>query len=154
LAMDIGGAADNGRRLPWLRDLKVEYPSGLLPSGQFFPYEVFGDAYGQRLIPENVGNLQPYINEQVLRTHDIDDMLRILRRNRVLRDVWGSFFVHAYDLGSRVDHGVGRFPGDTREFERLIDGARAYGYEFIDLADFTKKHRHLKRPTPIERLPE
>ena len=154
LAMDSGGAAVNGQRLEWVKDLQVDYPPGLLPSGQFFPYEIFGDVYGQRIIPENVGNLQPYINEQVLRTHRIDDMLRILRRNSVLRDVWGSFFVHAYYLGSRANHGVGRFPGDTKEFERLIDGARSYGYEFIDLEEFTEKHKQLTRPTPLERAPK
>jgi uncharacterized protein YdaL len=150
LAMDMGGAAVNGQRLKYLKDLQVGYPRGLLPSGQFLPFEIYGDVYGQRIIPENVGNLQPYMNEQVLRTHDIDDMIRIMRRNRLLRDVWGSFFVHPFYLGKRADFGVGRFPGDTQEFERLIDAARSFGYEFIDLAEFTKKNRHLMRPTPIE----
>ena len=87
-------------------------------------------------------SLQPYMNEQVLRTHDIDDMIRILRRNRLLRDVWGSFFVHPFYLGTRANYGVGRFPGDTQEFERLIDAARSFGYEFIDLAEFAKKNRN------------
>jgi uncharacterized protein YdaL len=152
LAMDVGGAAANGQRQAWFQDLQVQYPRELLPSGQFYPYEIFGDVYGQRIIPENVGNLQPYMNEQVLRTHNVDDMVRILRRNRVLRDVWGSFFIHPFYLERRDAQGVGRFPGDTKEFERLIDAARSYGYEFIDLAEFTGKYRHLKRPAPIEEL--
>jgi len=150
LAMDDGGTAANGQRLPWFEDLQVQYPEELLPNGQFFPYEIFGDVYGQRIIPENVGNIQPYLNEQVLRTHTVDDMIRVLRRNRGLRDVWASFFVHPFYLGTRANHGVGRFPGDTKEYERLIEATRACGYEFIDLAEFTRRHRHLKRPTPIE----
>jgi hypothetical protein len=148
--MDTAGAAANGRRLAWLKDLEVEYPPELLPNGQFFPYEIFGDVYRQNVVPENVGNVQPYLNEQVLRTHTVDDMIRILRRNRVLRDVWGSFFVHPACLNTREDHGTGRIPGDTKEIERLIRAAREYGYEFVDLSDFTRKWRDVKRPAPVE----
>jgi hypothetical protein len=71
-----------------------------------------------------------------------------------LRDVWGSFFVHPAQLNTREDHGTGRFPGDTKEIERLIQAAREFGYEFVDLAEFTKSHRHLKRPAPIEEFCE
>jgi uncharacterized protein YdaL len=154
LTMDLAGSEANGQRLAWFEDLQFRYAEELLPSGQFLPYEVFGDVYGQRIIPENVGNIQPYLNEQVLRTETVDDMIRILRRNRVLRDAWGSFFVHPFRLSRRADEGIGRFPGDTKELERLIDAARAYGYEFIDLTEFTAKYRHLRRPAPIEQFLE
>jgi uncharacterized protein YdaL len=73
-------------------DLKAQ--PGLSPNGQFFPYEIFRDAYGQRIIPENLGNLQPFMNHQVLKSRTIDEILASARRNLVLRDAWASVFIH------------------------------------------------------------
>jgi hypothetical protein len=150
LRIDSAGVAGNGKRLPYFSDLKVEFPKGLLPTGQFCPYEIYGDVFGQRLIPEDVGNVQPYLSEQVLRTQTIDDLLRILRRNRVLRDVWGSLFVHPLGLFDRANEGIGRFPGDTAELERLIRSTRELGYEFVNLKQWMKRHERPLRPNPIE----
>src|SRR5262249_48861636 len=74
---------------------------------QFFPYEIYGDLYGQRLIPEDMGYVtnytdkpipHGYFNEYQDRETTLWDMIRYAKRNRVIRDAWASFFVHTYWL--------------------------------------------------------
>lgn len=154
MTIENGGVGMNGKRLQFLGDVKVDWPKQLLPTGQFFPYEIFGDVYGQRLIPENVGNVQPYMNEQVHKTLQIDDLIRIMKRNRVLRDFWGSFFIHPFQLEDTVNGGIGKFPGESGQIQKLIREARAAGYEFMDLKAWVKDTRLLKRPEPIEQFIE
>lgn len=150
LRLEGGALAHPGAREPYFRNLMVEYDGESLPNGQLFPYEIFGDVNGARKIPENVGNVQPYKNEQVHRTQSIEELIANLKRNRVLRDTWGSFFVHPFRLNERFDDGVGEFPGDTRELERLVQAARGYGYEFIDLQTWGPRNAKAIRPEPIE----
>jgi len=139
-----------GKRLEFFKDLKVSYPAGLLPNGQFYPYECFGDVFGQRIIPENVGNVQAYLNEQVLRTLTIDDMVRIMKRNRKMRDTWASYFIHPFLLEETGGEGLARFPGDVSEIERLIQGTRDAGYEFINLKEWVERQPLEKAPVTIE----
>src|SRR5207253_9805255 len=47
-------------RETYFKDLKVDYESTRW-NGQMFPYEIYGDYHGQRLIPENLANCQPYV---------------------------------------------------------------------------------------------
>lgn len=123
-------------------------PEGVLPAGQFYPYEIYGDIYGQRMIPENLGNVQPYMNDQVIKTVTVDDMIRIMRRNAVLRDAWASFFVHPsmLDLTSK---GAEAAP----EVTRLIRAAKEHGYEFVTLSKWTKENLAPIRREPLETLP-
>lgn len=139
LRLDRQNAFARKERYEVLRHLAVRATAGEEPAGQFFPYEIFGDIYGQRVIPENVGNIQPYMNEQVHATQSPDDLIRILRRNRVLRDAWGSWFVHPFRLLEKSQEGVGEFPGDTREIARVVKAALGLGYEFIDLQTWEKR---------------
>ena len=132
----------------------MQWPVGLLPDGQFFPYELWGDAYGQRIIPENVGNVQPFLSEQVSATRSVDDMLATMRRNSVLRDSWASMFLHALLLGTKPEGGLAQSPGDTSELERLLAGAKALGYEFVDLAAWTQANLRAKPPPAIEIYPD
>lgn len=140
----------SGERLKYFQNLKVEYPSKMLPNGQYYPYEIFGDCYGQRVVPENVGNVQAYLNEQVLRTLTIDDMVRIMKRNRKMRDTWASYFIHPFLLEETGGEGLARFPGDVSEIERLVKSSREAGYEFINLKDWIDKQPLTRRPEPIE----
>lgn len=128
-------------------------PEGTLPSGQFFPYEVFGDVYGQRLVPEDAGNVQPYMNEQVLKSVTIDDMIATMRRDAVIRDAWASFFVHPSMLDTVAKGGTARRPGDAAQIERLVRAAKENGYEFVDLAAWTRANRRPTRPEPVETPP-
>ncbi len=150
LSIENGGSRANGSRLPYFTDLKVTYPQGLLPTGQFFPYEIYGDAYGMRLVPENVGNVQPYMNEQVHKALTVEDLTRIIKRNRVLRDNWCSFFIHPSQLDDTIDGGTGRYAGDTQKIEDLVKATQESGYEFIDLKSWIQKASLEKRPEPVE----
>ena len=141
------GRAERGR---FTSDLQVSFDQSKLPNGQFFPYEIFGDAYGQRIIPENVGNVQTFMNEQVFKVLTVDGMIKNLRRNRVLRDAWGSFFVHPFTLEINANEGIGAFPGDVSELERLIHATREYGYEFIDLPSWLRDNTLPLKPPSIE----
>lgn len=150
LTLDMSGTDYNGKRLPYFQNLKVTYPTELRPSGQMFPYEIHGDVYGQRLIPEAIGNVQPYLSEQVLKTVTVDDMIRHMKRNRVIRDAWASYFVHAVLLNLVDDGGLAEFPGDTRELDRLLQSTKDLGYEFVDLPVWTRANLKKKRLEPIE----
>ncbi len=150
LTFDVGRLEARGKRGAYLDDLTVDYPKSVLPTGQFFPFEIYGDAWGQRIVPENVGNVQPYMNEQVHKTQIIPDLIRILERNRSLRDQWGSFFIHPFRIEDSVRDGIGKFPGDTSEIERLVTRAKAAGYEFVDLKQWIADRSLEKRPEPIE----
>jgi uncharacterized protein YdaL len=151
LTVDRGWKSAKSQRLKHFEGLEVSYPEHILPNGQFFPYEIYGDIYGQRILPENVGNFQPYMSPHVPRPKALDDLIRIVRRNRVLRDVWASFFVHAHLLGTTERWGMGRFNGDTRKIETLIEEIKRQGYEFVDLKEFTQRSSTRRRPPTIER---
>jgi uncharacterized protein YdaL len=150
LRMDIAGAAARGLRQTALGSTYGTTPSGMLPSGQFFPYEIFGDAYGQRVVPEDIGNVQAFMNEQVFKINTVDDLIASMHRNRVLRDTWASLFVHPFCVQSMTDDGVGEFAGDTSAIERLVDAARADGYAFIDLKTWVHEQGETMRKAPQE----
>lgn len=139
LRMDGPHVGRDGARLDLARDVSVEVAGGMLPNGQFFPWEIYRDAYGQRIIPENLGNLQPYLNHQVLKSRTVDQILSSARRNLVLRDAWASFFVHPLMILAQGASGTGRFAGDTTQIRRLVREIKAMGYEFIDLREWIQK---------------
>jgi hypothetical protein len=150
LSMDRVLSSGRVDRYKYLADLSVSYDTTQLPNGQFYPFEIYGDVYGQRVLPENVGNIQSYLNEQVFHIQTVDGMLANLRRNRVLRDVWGSFFIHPFCISARENAGIGAFPGDVAEIERLIKAVREYGYEFIDVESWINANTLPKRTPTIE----
>ena len=112
-------------------------------TGQFFPYEIHGDVHGARIIPETAGFVKPG-------EWNVADVLRVAKRNRTLRDVWASFYLHPLLAGRREDGGLGRNQGDVTQLRELIDAVRALGYEFVDLARWTRAHAGACRPPPIE----
>ena len=144
------GAAGAAQRWRYLNDLRVSYPENLLPSGQMFPYEIWGDVYGQRLLPENLGNIQPFLNEQVYMTQNPTQMLDSARRNRVLRDHWASLFVHPVLVLPNQEEGLGDYPGDGRHIVDLIQGIQRLGYRFINMEEWTAQAPALLRLPPIE----
>jgi uncharacterized protein YdaL/SAM-dependent methyltransferase len=147
LTFDRSGSAANGQRLRFFRDLRVTHPKGCSPpTTQFFPYEIYGDIYGARMLPENAGYLLPG-------QFEVDDVLRILSRNARLRDAWGSFYLHPRLVLCRARGGLGRFDGDTLELERLVRKAKVLGYEFVDLAEWTRTNTFPRRADPIEPEP-
>lgn len=89
-------------------------------AGQFFPYTIERDAHGQKVLPENLGNVDPY-GWNAYPARFPADMLRAARKNRVLRDGWASGFFHPYL--------------DLSYLRELIAGLKALGFTFVQLDD-------------------
>ncbi|MGZ3775212.1 MAG: DUF2334 domain-containing protein [Pseudobdellovibrionaceae bacterium] len=135
-------------RFETFKNLSVHYESNIW-SGQFFPYEIYGDIYGQRLIPENLGNSQPYVGDHVINPRTKEDIVACAKRNIVLRDVWASFFYHPFLLTPYDQGGRGAYPGDPSELRFLIKEIKKLGYQFIDINEFLNKNTLNKRPQPV-----
>ncbi len=104
--------------------------------GQFFPYEIDGDVYGQKVIPENLGYPGGPNATDPSRTRTVDDIISGARRNRVLRDAWASFFLH---VNFPVEGAAS--PDEARrirldEIRRLVASLRNEGYEFVSADKF------------------
>ena len=137
------------QRLSYFKNFKVKTTKTPQYAEPFLPYTIYGDYYGQRLIPENLGNVQPALNEQVINKRTVDDIIQDAKRNLVLRDVWASFFIHLQLLNLEKRGGLSKYSGDTSELERLIRTIKALGYEFVDLKTWTRENSLKKRPKPI-----
>jgi uncharacterized protein YdaL len=84
-------------------------------AGQFFPYTVT-DVYGSKVIPENVGNIEP----EAFNNHPVilpADLVEAAEANLVVRDGVASFFYHPY-LG-------------TKWLLETVDGIKKLGYTFV-----------------------
>lgn len=147
-----GSDLPGGRALreEYFKNLKVDYLSDRW-SGQFFPYEIYGDIHGQRLIPESLGNLQNYLTNQVLKTRSLQEIVADAKRNLVLRDSWASFFVHTHILDIPARDGSGRYPGDPTQVRELVREIKKLGYNFIDINQFMDANTKVIRPEPIYR---
>ncbi len=135
-------------RTEYFKNLEVVYESERW-SGQMFPYEIYGDVHGQRLIPENLGNSQPFVNAHVVVPRSKEEIIIDAKRNLVLRDVWASFFYHPFLLTTYEDGGRGEFPGDPAELEYILREIKKLGYKFISLEEFLKTNTKSKRPEPV-----
>lgn len=135
-------------RMEYFKNLEVMYESQVW-SGQMYPYEIYGDVHGQRLIPENLGNSQPFINAHVVTPRSKEEIVADAKRNLVLRDVWASFFYHPFLLSTYENGGRGEFPGDPEELKYIVRELKKLGYTFINLDDFINKNSNVKRPEPI-----
>lgn len=85
------------------------------PVGQFFPYPVV-DTYGQRVVPESLGNIQPDETNGFAATMPAD-LIRRARAQLVVRDGVAAFFFHPFL--------------DPALLTETVDGIRALGYEFV-----------------------
>ncbi|MEP7154128.1 MAG: DUF2334 domain-containing protein [Betaproteobacteria bacterium] len=93
--------------------------------GQIFPYIINKDYYGQRIIPENLGNIEYDIS-------DIDpasnfnytwqDLYINAQYALTVRDGFASFFFHPFWL----EPDIGK-PG-LQDFKNLVEGMTALGY--------------------------
>jgi uncharacterized protein YdaL len=143
-------AAASARRLEYFGNVEVEVEPGSPWSGQWYPYEIYGDVYGQRLIPENLGNSQPYISQHVVRTRSPKEIVADAKRNLVIRDAWASLFYHPYLLQTFKNGGRGTYPGDAQELRFIIQEIKKLGYRFLSADEFSKQPRPM-RPEPIYR---
>lgn len=91
---------------------------------QFFPYTIFHDHHGFHVWPENLGYVPLPAEGGTPRR--VDEMLEAARLHKVVRDAWASFFWHPPLI---------RTPIGIQSLERLVDGIRAEGYEFVSLQE-------------------
>ncbi|MBY0554374.1 DUF2334 domain-containing protein [bacterium] len=136
---DANNPATAQNRQDYFSTLQVTDVPGFKQFGQLFPYEIYGDMYGQRLLPENLGNVQPDLNEQVVATRSINKILADAQRNLVLRDVWASVFYHPFLLDPNLNAENAGNPSQT-DLERLVKGIKNMGYNFINLETYSAQN--------------
>ena len=101
--------------------------------GQFFPYVIVKDFYGQRITPENLGCLVPeaFVWEGAM-PRSSDDILRAAEKELVVRDGWASFFFHPFYL----EYGEYYYPyGSLQSMIDIVEGLKELGYQFVDLKE-------------------
>jgi uncharacterized protein YdaL len=111
---------------------------------QIFPYEIYRDIYGQRIIPETLDYLSLGQN-QGSTVREVPQILADAQRNLVVRDYWASLYVHPFLFNIKSEGGGGEFRGDTTRLKNLISGLRGLGYQFTSLPEF---EHSLKAPSP------
>jgi uncharacterized protein YdaL len=93
---------------------------------QFFPYVIQRDHYGQRVLPENLGNVQ-YLVEGAMTDavlgYTAADVLLNARYALAVRDGFASFFFHPFLLDARGVHGMD-------ELTQAVEGITALGFEW------------------------
>ena len=97
--------------------------------GQFFPYIIQKDYYNQRIIPENLGNIEYDIRE-IDPTSNFNYTWEDLKLNaenaKVIRDGFASFFFHPFWLEPAINR-----PG-LADFRKVMEAIDALGFQFVD----------------------
>lgn len=86
--------------------------------GQMFPYPV-RDVYGTKVLPENIGNVEPEDWFQY-KARLPEAIVRDARRNLVVKDGFASFYFHPFF--------------DIRYLRETVQGIKAAGYTFVSPA--------------------
>jgi uncharacterized protein YdaL len=95
---------------------------------QFFPYTIERDYHGLHLWPENLGYVP--LPDAASAPQPVAEILERARLNKVVRDAWASFFWHPFLINT---------PLGLASLEKLVDGIRAEGYEFVSLQELRKR---------------
>ncbi len=106
---------------------------------QFFPYEIYRDLYGQRVLPENLG--YPHLNSPTKSERTLDMILEDAKRNRVIRDSWASFFIHLDYINKLDAQDPGQLNSGIKQVIQLVDDLKALGYQFINANEWARNHR-------------
>lgn len=95
--------------------------------GQFYPYVIQRDYYGQKVLPENLGNIE-YDISHIDPTSNIvytwQDLYTNAQFALAVRDGAGSFFFHPFWLESSLKLNA------FSDFQSLIEGMTALGYKW------------------------
>jgi uncharacterized protein YdaL len=98
-------------------------------AGQFFPYIINKDYYGERIVPENLGSIQYNIctiDPFSCVAYTWQQMLTNAQYALVVRDGFASMFFHPYWL----EPGLG-VPAMS-DFKSLVSGITKLGYKWVD----------------------
>ncbi len=103
-------------------------PNRDFSAGMFFPYIISSDYYGQKIIPENLGNIEYDIsaidpNSNIVYTWQ--DIVTNANYARVVRDGFASFFFHPFWLEPEIN-----VPG-FQDFKNTITGITSLGYTWV-----------------------
>ena len=96
--------------------------------GQIFPYVIPKDYYGQRVLPESVGNIEYDISDIDASSsfnYTWQDLLINAQYGKVVRDGFASFFFHPFWLDTTINK-----PG-LADLKSLIDGITNLGYTWV-----------------------
>lgn len=109
--------------------------NGEFLAGQFFPYVIYRDYYGQRILPEGLGNIEYDISSQCDPSSNVvytaDDLLLNANRALIVRDGSASFFFHPFWLEDLSGCGVPAGTGFA-DFKKVVEGVTALGYTWVD----------------------
>ncbi len=84
-------------------------------AGQFYPYVIERDVYNQRILPENLGNVEP-VPFYDCPARFPEDIVRAAQKSLVVRDGWASAYFHPdYD----IDY-----------LKQVVSGVKALGYTY------------------------
>ncbi|MBH2018529.1 MAG: DUF2334 domain-containing protein [Burkholderiales bacterium] len=90
--------------------------------GQIFPYVIKKDYYGQRIIPENLGNIEYETTDGF---YSWQDIVTNADYAKVVRDGYASFFFHPFWLEPAF-----AVPG-YQDFQNTINGITNLGYTWV-----------------------
>jgi uncharacterized protein YdaL len=96
--------------------------------GQIFPYVIQKDYYGQRVLPESLGNIEydiSAIDPTSNYNYTAEDIVTNAKFGKAVRDGFASFFFHPFWLEPEL--GV---PG-LADFQKTIDGITQLGYTWV-----------------------
>ena len=102
--------------------------NGEYAAGQFFPYIIERDYYGQRILPENLGNIEydiSAIDPSSNVVYTAQDIITNAEYALVVRDGFGSFFFHPFWLEPEIGT-----PG-LADFQLVIQRMTELGYTWV-----------------------
>jgi uncharacterized protein YdaL len=97
-------------------------------AGQIFPYEIKRDYYGQRVLPENLGNIEYDISKIDPTSYFVyswQDIYINAQYATTVRDGFASFFFHPFWLEREIG------TAGYQDFTRLVEGITGLGYTWV-----------------------
>lgn len=114
-------------------NLDLNAPNRDFSAGMFFPYIISSDAYGQRIFPENLGNIEYdicNIDPTSCITYTWQDLLTNADYALVVRDGFASFFFHPFWIEPDL-----AFLNGYNDFTNLVSGITMLGYSWVGMRD-------------------
>ena len=135
-----------------LRNIKVEVDYSSF-GASLYPYPIYKDAYGQKIIPETLGMIDfAFYSKQTWRPVSYpEDILRRAKKLRVIRGAYASFFWHTTLLSpkARYYHEIpGSFEqiGGKKTLTYVIEGLKKLGYKFVSISSCEEFYQKGCRP--------